>query len=312
MTEDTVDRIEDVRLDHPPGTTQGDLNRVHAHRQKVLKQIRDFVPPDTENDLEAAQWELEYQEWAAGKRINLFMLALATGNDMTPCSLRIIHRARKEGIKPAPWGKSGKEDDPFEGYLDDTEEEPTDVDRIVIELDGPLSDEQREMLIRTWRKDLENVRVGGRPLLVTQQEEEIEHDPQSDPNVVRLNEIDEILGMIEREHRRATEQWGEAFDDRNTPNDWLAYITAYASRLGNLKHDPADYIKSLIKIGGLVVSAVRAYDRVGLVERHYDNTDKTRITINFAEDVTEKDADLITQVLCELFTDAGAVLKEDV
>lgn len=75
---------------------------------------------------------------------------------------------------------------------------------------------------------------------------------------------------------RALELWGTEFDDGNTANDWVAYVTyyvssgAYAGR--NENYTPEQYRKNLAKAAGLCIAAMLAIDRNGdCAPRHYEN-----------------------------------------
>jgi len=74
---------------------------------------------------------------------------------------------------------------------------------------------------------------------------------------------------------RALELWGTTFDDQNTANDFVAYITyyvssgAYAGRTE--KYTSEKYRKHLAKAAGLCIAAMLAIDRNGdCAPRHYE------------------------------------------
>lgn len=75
-----------------------------------------------------------------------------------------------------------------------------------------------------------------------------------------MKAFDEIL--LERERQQL--KWGDAFDDKNSPYNWAAYITQYATR--HLIGDPAavsnaDFRADMVKVGALAVAAIQAMDR---------------------------------------------------
>jgi hypothetical protein len=75
-----------------------------------------------------------------------------------------------------------------------------------------------------------------------------------------MSAYDEI--QAERAHQE--QKWGTAFDDRNTPYNWAAYIGQYATR--NLIGDPtqvsADKFRAdMVKVAALAVAAIEAHDR---------------------------------------------------
>jgi len=75
-----------------------------------------------------------------------------------------------------------------------------------------------------------------------------------------MNAYDEI--KAERTHQE--QKWGTAFDDRNTPYNWAAYIGQYSTR--HLIGDPAvvqvsDFRADMVKVAALAVAAIEAIDR---------------------------------------------------
>ncbi|WP_437309945.1 hypothetical protein [Sorangium sp. So ce388] len=57
-------------------------------------------------------------------------------------------------------------------------------------------------------------------------------------------------------------KWGgRDADDRNTPNDWIAYIAGHAGRAWSSPLDLATYRKQLIRVAALAVAAVESLDR---------------------------------------------------
>ncbi|KKN03282.1 hypothetical protein LCGC14_1109180 [marine sediment metagenome] len=85
-----------------------------------------------------------------------------------------------------------------------------------------------------------------------------------------------IFDEIDAERKRQQEIWGDEFDDKNTPNDWLAFVTRYAARaahLATVKSTETNeaYRSDLIKAATVCVAALEAYDRQqGIVPRHYE------------------------------------------
>lgn len=66
-------------------------------------------------------------------------------------------------------------------------------------------------------------------------------------------------------------KWGRAFDDKNTVNDWAAYITQYLSRATVMGVKPDKQREALVKTAALCVAALEAFDRNGaFTNRHYD------------------------------------------
>ncbi len=83
----------------------------------------------------------------------------------------------------------------------------------------------------------------------------------------------EIFELIDAERNYQDGKWGTSFDNRNTPNDWVAYITAYAGKAVTLPWDAAKFRTSILKVAALAVAVLeresyepRHYDKEGLLE----------------------------------------------
>jgi len=88
-------------------------------------------------------------------------------------------------------------------------------------------------------------------------------------------EIIATIEDIEGEAFRQLKLWGTDFDDKNTANDWVAYIVnyvasgAYAGR--QEKYDPVKFQEHLKKAAALCVSAIVTIARNGdCAPRHYE------------------------------------------
>lgn len=85
------------------------------------------------------------------------------------------------------------------------------------------------------------------------------------------SEIAELLVAVDKEYCYACDRWGREFDDRNTINDWVAYINQYLvlATLAGATHEQVE--AGFIKAANLAVSAIAALKRNGkFPERHYD------------------------------------------
>lgn len=83
--------------------------------------------------------------------------------------------------------------------------------------------------------------------------------------------MEKILEEIRKERQHQHELWGNDFDDRNTCNDWIAYITSYAGKGVTLEASALEFREAMIKVATLAVAAVEAVDRNdGTAPRHYD------------------------------------------
>lgn len=73
-----------------------------------------------------------------------------------------------------------------------------------------------------------------------------------------------ILAEIETEREYQDQKWGHAFDDENTPHEWVAYIAHYAARhlAGNPAGVDVDKFRlDMVKVAALAVAAIEAVDR---------------------------------------------------
>ena len=74
----------------------------------------------------------------------------------------------------------------------------------------------------------------------------------------------QILGEVEAERSVQDAKWGTAFDDKNTPYNWSAYIGQYSTR--HLIGDPtkvseAEFRADMVKVAALAVAAIESIDR---------------------------------------------------
>jgi hypothetical protein len=85
---------------------------------------------------------------------------------------------------------------------------------------------------------------------------------------------EEIFDLIREERARQDLIWGGImFDEKNTPNDWVTYITHYAARAAmKCPIDYENFRKDMIKVAALAVAAIETMDSLGgkLAKRHYD------------------------------------------
>jgi len=83
-----------------------------------------------------------------------------------------------------------------------------------------------------------------------------------------------ILDDISRERDYQDEKWGAEFDDKNTINDWVSYIAAYAAGAADMGIRPRQQRVDLLKTAALAVAAIEAFDRNGgFAPRHYEEDD---------------------------------------
>lgn len=81
----------------------------------------------------------------------------------------------------------------------------------------------------------------------------------------------EILNLIEQERKYQDGKWGTTFDDKNTANDWVAYISNYLGKSVTLPWDEEIFHCNMVKVAALAVAALESLDRNnGMPPRHYD------------------------------------------
>lgn len=96
-----------------------------------------------------------------------------------------------------------------------------------------------------------------------------------------MNERDKLIRTaifdeIDTERTRQDEGWGQEFDDKNNPNDWVTFVTRYLSRAADdtvtqPKMVEKFYRLNMLKAAAIVVAAIEAFDRnQGTVARHYE------------------------------------------
>lgn len=81
-----------------------------------------------------------------------------------------------------------------------------------------------------------------------------------------------ILAAIETERTRQNTLWGNSFDEKNTPNDWVAYISRYVNEGAydgrEQKFSDERFREFLMKAATLCVAAL---EQEKFAPRHYDN-----------------------------------------
>jgi hypothetical protein len=84
---------------------------------------------------------------------------------------------------------------------------------------------------------------------------------------------DKIFEEIDEEQEYAIQCWGEKFDEKNTLNDWAAYITKYVGNaidFSNVDNPEMQKIK-LVKAANLAINAAAHIEAKKVAPRHYDN-----------------------------------------
>lgn len=82
----------------------------------------------------------------------------------------------------------------------------------------------------------------------------------------------DVLEEVYKERDYQQTKFGDAFDDKNTVNDWAAWINNYLSR-ATAMNAGANFVaqrEALVKAAALAVAAVEAMDRnKGFPARHF-------------------------------------------
>ena len=81
-----------------------------------------------------------------------------------------------------------------------------------------------------------------------------------------------LFAEIEVERCRQDAMWGTEFDDKNTANDWAAYINRYVAKVTEPKATPDDQRDNMLKVAALAVAAAEAICRNECFPpRHYES-----------------------------------------
>ncbi|RDJ35363.1 MAG: hypothetical protein DWQ19_11145 [Crenarchaeota archaeon] len=83
--------------------------------------------------------------------------------------------------------------------------------------------------------------------------------------------LDNFFELMRKEREYAA-QWGDDFDAKNTPNDWVAYVTRYLGQTVTMPWDAKKFKEQMVKTATLCASAVEWCDRTNgdMAKRHYD------------------------------------------
>lgn len=80
-----------------------------------------------------------------------------------------------------------------------------------------------------------------------------------------------IFNMIDDEREYQDGKWGTEFDDKNTANDWVSYLTRYAAKAAEFELTPEAFEIAMVKVASIAVAAIEASRRNGgPALRHYD------------------------------------------
>ena len=76
-----------------------------------------------------------------------------------------------------------------------------------------------------------------------------------------------VFQAISAERDYQDGKWGTEFDDKNTANDWVAYIASYLGKAVTNPWNGEQFRKALIKVAALCVAIL---EREDFPKRHYD------------------------------------------
>lgn len=85
-------------------------------------------------------------------------------------------------------------------------------------------------------------------------------------------EFAQVILDVTNEVKYAQKKWGKAFDKKNNPNDWVAYIVAHVGAAVTMPWNGATFRKMMVEAAGLCMSAVLWHDiaKGKMPKRHYD------------------------------------------
>lgn len=78
----------------------------------------------------------------------------------------------------------------------------------------------------------------------------------------------EIFKLVDAEREYQNKKWGTTFDDKNTPNDWVAYVAIYLGKAVTLPWNRDAFRTAILKV---VTLGVAILERENYATRHYDN-----------------------------------------
>lgn len=64
-----------------------------------------------------------------------------------------------------------------------------------------------------------------------------------------------VYDLINAERAYQDSKWKDV-DDKNTPNDWIAYITAYTGKAYSIPFNRDQFRQALVKVAALAVAAL--------------------------------------------------------
>lgn len=90
------------------------------------------------------------------------------------------------------------------------------------------------------------------------------------------NQFSDVVDEVIAERKRQLRLWGDHIDNKNTPNDWMAYVFSYVGKALTYPFDPERFRESMINGAALCIAAAEWCDRVNgkMPKRHYDKKEE--------------------------------------
>lgn len=77
--------------------------------------------------------------------------------------------------------------------------------------------------------------------------------------------MEQVINEVQAEIQKALEKLPEGFEDQNSNNDYIAYVTAYLGRAADgvfrNEREGQTFRDNMVKAAGLCISAIVAYDK---------------------------------------------------
>lgn len=84
--------------------------------------------------------------------------------------------------------------------------------------------------------------------------------------------LTDFFNKILEERSYQISKWGNDFDSRNTPNDWMAYICKYSGKAVTMPWNANTFKSMLVKVAALCAAAYQWCECTSgnMPKRHYD------------------------------------------
>ena len=81
----------------------------------------------------------------------------------------------------------------------------------------------------------------------------------------------EVFNAIETERDYQNRKWGNDFDSKNTPNDWVAYISKYLGQAVTMPFNAETFRTQILKVATLATAVL---EQDSFAPRHYDTGER--------------------------------------